>query len=113
MANGDEKASLAYDMYTDRVAKYISEYFIKLDGKVDAIVFTAGVGENGPLFRSVVLTKLNALGIYEKEEMNNKVARYLEVSEGKISTDDSKVDVIVLPTDEEAMIVKDTYELVK
>ena len=113
MANGDEKAALAYDMYTDRVAKYISEYFIKLDGKVDAIVFTAGVGENGPLFRSVVLRKLNALGIYENEEMNKKVARYLDISEGKISTDDSKVDVIVLPTDEEAMIVKDTYELVK
>lgn len=113
MASGDEKAALAYDMYTDRVAKYISEYFIKLDGKVDAIVFTAGVGENGPQFRSVVLRKLNALGIYENEEMNKKVARYLEISEGKISTDDSKVDVIVLPTDEEAMIVKDTYELVK
>jgi len=113
MADGDEKASLAYDMYTDRVAKYICEYFIKLDGKVDAIVFTAGVGENGPLFRSVVLRKLNALGIYENEEMNKKVARYLDISEGKISTDDSKVDVIVLPTDEEAMIVKDTYELVK
>jgi len=113
MADGDEKASLAYDMYTDRVAKYICEYFIKLDGKVDAIVFTAGVGENGPLFRSVVLRKLNALGIYENEEMNKKVARYLDISEGKISTNDSKVDVIVLPTDEEAMIVKDTYELVK
>ena len=113
MADGDEKAALAYDMYTDRVAKYICEYFIKLDGKVDAIVFTAGVGENGPLFRSVVLRKLNALGIYENEEMNKQVARYLDVSEGKISTDDSKVDVIVLPTDEEAMIVKDTYELVK
>ena len=113
MANGDEKAALAYDMYTDRVAKYISEYFIKLDGKVDAIVFTAGVGENGPLFRSVVLRKLNALGIYENEETNNKIAGYLEMSEGKISTDDSKVDVIVLPTNEEVMIVKETYELVK
>ena len=113
MADGDEKAALAYDMYTDRVAKYICEYFIKLDGKVDAIVFTAGVGENGPLFRSVVLRKLNALGIYENEEKNKQVARYLDISEGKISTDDSKVDVIVLPTDEEAMIVKDTYELVK
>ena len=113
MANGDENAKLAYEMYTDRVAKYVAEYYIKLDGKVDAIVFTAGVGENGPKFRSLVLRKLNALGIYENEEMNNKVARYLEISEGKISTDDSKVDVIVLPTDEEAMIVKDTYELVK
>ena len=113
MSKGDENAKLAYEMYTDRVVKYISEYYLKLNGKVDAIVFTAGVGENGPLFRKVVLEKLNALGIYENEEVNNKVAGYLSMSEAKISTDDSRVDVYVLPTNEELMIVKDTYELVK
>ena len=113
MEKDDENAKLAYEMYTDRVAKYIAEYYIKLDGKVDAIVFTAGVGENGPMFRSLVLKKLNALGIYEDEEANNKVAAYLEMSEGKISSDESSVDVVVLPTNEELMIVKDTYELVK
>ena len=109
---GDEKAILAYEMYTDRVAKYIAQYYLELDGKVDAIVFTAGVGENGPLFRERVLRKLNAIGIYENKETNNKIARFLSEKEGKISTDDSKVDVYVVPTDEEAMIVKDTYELV-
>ena len=113
MAKGDENAKLAYEMYTDRVAKYIAEYYIKLDGKVDGIVFTAGVGENGPMFRSLVLRKLNALGIYENEENNNKIAAYLEKSEGIISTDDSKADVYVLPTNEEIMIVRDTYELTK
>ena len=113
MANGDENATLAYEMYTDRVVKYIAEYFVKLDGIVDGIVFSAGIGENGPQFRSLVLKKLNALGIYENEEMNNKIAGYLELSEGKISTEDSKVDVFVIPTNEEAMIIKDTYELVK
>ena len=112
MANGDENAKLAYEMYTDRVAKYIAEYYIKLDGKVDAIVFTAGVGENGPMFRSLVLRKLNALGIFENEEINNKVAAYLEKSQSVISSDDSKVAVYVLPTNEEIMIVRDTYELV-
>ena len=112
MASGDENAKLAYEMYTDRVAKYIAEYYIKLDGKVDGIVFTAGVGENGPMFRSLVLRKLNALGIYENEETNNKIAGYLEKSEGIISTEDSKVDVYVIPTNEEIMIVRDTYELV-
>ena len=112
MANGDENAKLAYEMYTDRVAKYVAEYYIKLDGKVDAIVFTAGVGENGPMFRSLVLRKLNALGIYENKENNSKIAGYLEKSEGVISSDDSKVDVYVLPTNEEIMIVRDTYKLI-
>ena len=110
---GDDKAILAYEMYTDRVAKYIAQYYLELDGKVDAIVFTAGVGENGPLFRERVLRKLNAIGIYEDKESNNKIARFLSEREGKISTDESKADVYVIPTDEETMIVKDTYELVK
>ena len=113
ISKDDENAILAYEMYTDRVVKYIAEYFVKLEGKVDGIVFTAGIGENGPQFRSLVLKKLNAIGIYENEEINNKIAGYLDLSEGKISTDDSKVDVFVVPTNEEAMIIKDTYELVK
>ena len=56
---------------------------------------------------------LNPIGIYENKEMNNKVAGYLDISEGKISSDDSNVDVYVVPTNEEIMIVRDTYELVK
>ena len=113
MAKGDENAKLAYEMYTDRVVKYIAEYYLKLEGKVDGIVFTAGIGENGPMFRSLVLKKLNALGIYENEEINNQIAGFLSMSEGKISSEESSVDVYVLPTNEELMIVKDTYELVK
>lgn len=110
---GDDKAILAYEMYTDRVAKYIAEYYLKLNGVVDGIVFTAGVGENGPLFREIVLRKLNPIGIYEDKVMNNKIARFLTEREGKISSDSSSVDVYVLPTDEEIMICKDTYEIVK
>ena len=75
----DERGILAYEMYTNRVAKYIADYFIELDGKVDAIVFTAGIGENGPLFRHKVLAKVKALGIIEDEDMNNKIARFLEL----------------------------------
>jgi len=100
-------------MYTDRVAKFIAQYYLELDGKVDAIVFTAGIGENGPGFRSLVLRKLNAIGIYEDKTTNDEIAGYLPKSEGKISSNDSKVDVYVLPTNEELMIVKDTYNLVK
>ena len=110
---GDEQAILAYEMYTDRVAKYIAQYYLELEGNVDAIVFTAGVGENGPLFREKVLNKLKPIGILLDEEENNKIARFLIKTEGKISDSESNVDVYVLPTDEEAMIVKDTYEFVK
>lgn len=110
---GDKQAILAYEMYTDRVAKYIGEYYLELDGDVDAIVFTAGIGENGPLFREKVLRKLNAIGIYEDKKANNTIARFLSEREGKISSSESKVDVYVFPTDEEIMIVKDTYQLIK
>lgn len=109
---GNENAILAYEMYTDRVAKYIAQYYLELDGKVDAIVFTAGVGENGPMFRELVLRKLNALGIYEDKEENNQIARFLSKREGKISTASSSVGVYVYPTDEEIMIARDVVKLI-
>ena len=112
-ADGDEMALLAYRMYTKRAAKYIADYYLELEGNVDAIVFTAGVGENGPLYRAKVVEMLNPIGIYINKEMNNKVAAYLDIKEAKISSDDSNVDVYVVPTNEEIMIVRDTYNLVK
>ena len=110
---GDKNAILALDMYNDRIAKYIAEYYIKLDGKVDALVFTAGVGENGIEARKEILRRLNALGIKVDEEKNSKIASYKNENEGIISSDDSSVPVYVLPTNEEIMIIKDTYNLVK
>lgn len=110
---GDKNATLALDMYNDRIAKYIAEYYIKLDGKVDALVFTAGVGENGIEARKEILRRLNALGIKVDEEKNSKIASYKNENEGIISSDDSSVPVYVLPTNEEIMIIKDTYNLVK
>lgn len=112
-AENDEKAILALNMYNDRIAKYIADYYIELCGEVDAIVFTAGVGENGIEVRKNVINRLNPLGIYLNEGMNNTIASFKDVQEGKISTDDSKVDIFVVPTDEEIMIVKDTFELIK
>ena len=112
-ANGDENAILALDMYNDRIAKYIAEYYIKLDGKVDSIVFTAGVGENGIEARKAILGRLGALGIKIDDEKNAKIAGFKDEVEGIISTDDSSVVVRVLPTNEEIMIIKDTYNLVK
>ena len=112
-AAGDKNATLALDMYNDRIAKYIAEYYIKLDGEVDALVFTAGVGENGIEARKEILRRLNALGIKVDEEKNSKIASYKNENEGIISSDDSSVPVYVLPTNEEIMIIKDTYNLVK
>ena len=110
---GNENAKLAYAMYCDRIAKYIAEYYLELNGKVDSIIFTAGVGENGVGVRKEVLDRLNPIGIYVDEEMNNKIASFKDIHEGVISTKDSKVEVRVLPTDEEIMIVRDTYNLTK
>ncbi len=111
IAKGDERAILANNMYNDRVAKYIAEYYIELEGNVDAIVFTAGVGENGIDTRRDILNRLKPLGILVDEEANNSVASYRDIHEGIISSKKSSVDVWVLPTNEELMIIKDTYKL--
>ena len=112
-ADGNEDAALALEMYNDRVAKYIAQYYLELDGKVDSIVFTAGVGENGREARLDIMKRLLPLGIKVDAEINDTIAGYKDVSEGVISTEDSTVRVEVLPTNEEIMIIKDTYELVK
>ena len=109
---GDENAILALDMYNDRVAKYIADYFVELEGNVDAIVFTAGVGENGILARSEIINRINCLGIYVDEDKNSEIASYKDKHEGIISSDDSKVKIYVEPTNEEVMIIRDTYEIV-
>ena len=111
-AEGDQKAILALRMYNDRVAKYIAEYYVELNGDVDAIVFTAGVGENGCMAREDIISKVNCLGININKEVNDTIASYKDVQEGLISSNDSKVDVYVIPTNEELMIIKDTYEII-
>lgn len=112
-AEGNENAKLALTMYNNRIAKYIAEYYIELEGKVDAIVFTAGVGENGRDARADILGRLLPLGIKVDADVNDSIASYKEQNEGIISAEDSSVTVWVVPTNEELMIIKDTYELVK
>ena len=94
-------------MYVKRVIDYIAKYYVELGG-CDAIIFTAGVGENGIQTRKEIIEGLKVLGVTLNEENNN--TRGEEI---KISGDDSKIDVWVIPTDEELMIAKDTYFLVK
>ena len=112
-ASNDERAILALDMYHDRIAKYIADYYVELEGKVDAIVFTAGIGENGIESREEIINRLNCIGLFIDKEVNNTIAGYRDKQEGIISSKDSKVDIYVVSTNEELMIIKDTYEIVK
>ena len=113
VANGNESAILANEMYVSKIAKYIAEYYVELGGKVDALVLTAGLGENAIEFRENLLTRLECLGIKLDKEVNNTIASYKSVQTGIISTGDSVVPIYVVPTNEELMIATDTYELIK
>ena len=110
---GNEGAILANEMYVNKIAKYVAEYYVELGGKVDALVLTAGLGENAIEFRENLLTRLECLGIKLDKEVNNTIAGFKSVQTGIISTDDSSVPVYVVPTNEELMIATDTYELIK
>ena len=103
---GDERAQLAYEMYSHSVKKYIGQY-IAVMGGVDAIVLTAGVGENCDKMRRLIFVGLQPLGIVLDEKRNSERG-----GERIISTDDSDVVILIIPTNEEYMIARDTYELV-
>ncbi len=105
--SGNERAQLAYEMYSNSVKKYIGQY-IAVMGGVDAIVLTAGVGENCEKMRRMIFAGLQPLGIKIDPEKNK-----LRGHEREISTDDSAVRIVVIPTNEEYMIARDTYQLVK
>ena len=103
--SGNDRCKLAQEMYVNKIVKYIAEYYVELGG-ADAIVFTAGVGENSITTRKQIIDKLACLGIKLDEQRNN-----IRAEVALISTDDSSVKVYVIPTDEEVMIARDTYKL--
>ena len=103
---GNEKCILAEEMYVNSIVKYIAQYYVLL-GHVDAIAFTAGIGENSPETRAAVIEKLACLGIKIDPEKNNTRGKF-----AKISTDDSTVEVYVVPTNEELMIARDTLNII-
>jgi acetate kinase len=103
---GHERAQLAYEMYSHSVKKYLGQY-IAVMGGVDAIILTAGVGENCDKMRRMIFSGLQPLGVVLDLEKNK-----LRSGEREISTDDSKVQILVIPTDEEYMIARDTYEII-
>lgn len=105
-AEGNERAKLAIDIFAQKVRKYIGAYIAEMNG-VDAIVFTAGVGENGIDMRKTICAGLDNLGIMLDDEKNN-----VRGKDRVISTDDSKVKIVLIPTDEELTIARDTKEIV-
>ena len=102
---GNEDCILAQKMYVRRIIDYIAKYYVELGG-CDAIVFTAGVGENSISTRREVLDGLEVLGVIVDEEANN-----VREKETKITKEESKIPAYIIPTDEELMIARDTYNL--
>ena len=103
---GDKRAQLVESMLCHQLVKYIGGFAAAMGG-VDAVVFTGGIGENNPQYRTRVAEKLAFLGTTIDEEKNK-----LRGEEVDISTPDSKLKLLVIPTNEELMIAKDTYEIV-
>lgn len=104
---GDEKAQVALDAYVQKVKKYIGSYAAEMNG-VDAVVFTAGVGENGIEIRESIASNMEFLGMKLDKEANK-----VRGKERVISTEDSAVKILLVPTNEELMIARDTLTLVK
>lgn len=107
---GNKRYQLVENMLVHQITKYIGGYAAAMGG-VDAIVFTGGIGENNPQYRTRVGKNLEFMGVCVDEEINKKAFRTSD--EYDISTADAKVRMLVIPTNEELMIARDTYELVK
>lgn len=104
---GNERCILAQNMFIRRVIDYIAKYYFELEG-VDAIVFTAGIGENAVFTRGEIVKRLAFLGVELDEQENN-----FRGEEKLITTPTSSIPVYVVPTNEELMIARESYELVK
>lgn len=105
-AQGNQQAQLAQEMFVNRIVKYVGSYLALLDTKPDALVFTAGVGENDQPVRQAVCEQLQHLGVKIDPQKNQ-----VKGQETEISTSDSPIKVFVVPTNEELMITRDTYQL--
>lgn len=104
---GNERCILAQKMFVRKVVDYIAKYYVLLNG-VDAIAFTAGIGENSTSTRKHIIDSLKVLGIKLDEEANN-----IRGEEKLITTNDSSIPCYVIPTDEEVMMARDTYKFIE
>lgn len=105
---GDKEAILAYEMYAYRIQQYIGKYAAAMNG-LDAIIFTAGIGENDAIIRKLVSENMEYFGIELDEEKNSVRSKNIR----EINTADSRTKVLVIPTNEELEIAKQSFELVK
>ncbi len=105
--NGDKQSLLAVKKQVKMISDYVAAYYVTMGG-CDAICFTAGVGENAIFTRQLIAKRLHALGVKIDDERN-----YVRGEERLISTDDSKIKLFLIPTNEEVMIARDTYNLTK
>lgn len=105
-AAGDVKANLAKDIFVNRIIKYIGSYYVDMGG-LDALVFTAGIGENESLYRQAIVDKLSVLGLKIDEKANSVNG------EKVISAVDSKAKILIIPTNEELVIARDVVRLAK
>jgi len=107
MESGNEHAKLSTQIFIRRIADFIGQYYVRLGG-CDLIIFSAGIGENEPRARKAVVDEIkSALGVEIDEKLNSTI----RATEALISTPNSKIKVAVIPTDEELMIARDTYNL--
>uniref|UniRef100_UPI00402ABF38 acetate kinase n=1 Tax=Succinivibrio sp. TaxID=2053619 RepID=UPI00402ABF38 len=114
MNEGNERCKLALQMYAYRLAKFIASYYVPLGGHIDAIVFSGGVGENGPTTRKFVCAELQeAFGIKLDNEANYNAKVFMGVDKQLISTPDSKVKVYVIATNEELVIARSAMSFEK
>lgn len=109
ISENDHKAKMAHYLFVNSVVSYIAKYYVELGG-VDAIAFTAGVGENSAHVRRMILDRLACLGIKIDKELNEEM-RFGK--EGLITKEDSSVPCYVIPTDEEVMIARDSYSFIE
>lgn len=105
--NGDRRAQLAIEIFCYRVKKYLGAYLAAMNG-ADAIVFTGGIGTNASSVRSRICQDMDWLGIGIDDEKNKSLVD----REGRIDRDDTRVQVWVIPTDEELLIARDTWRVV-
>ena len=110
ITDGNKQAYLAHKIFVNSIVDYIARYYVELKGQVDALVFTAGLGENAHHIRRMVIDRLNCLGFECDREINDQT-RFGK--EGIISTKNSKIPVYVIGTNEELMMARDALDLVK
>ena len=107
----NEACKLAFDMETARMKNFIGSHIATIGEPIDAIVFTAGIGENGFLWRESVCKDMEHLGIKLNKEVNDKTASFMNSGETEISAPDSKIKVFMVPTNEELVLVEDTLAI--